>query len=496
MSFQPWLGLLAAGPMSPALFRLSNLHVHMGPVASASLRVASRLANRLKAGTATQPEGLGEAEMIFLSGPAAAFPDLLQLALHPALDWSGRTVVLLDSRRGVDSLASLAARGASVATLNSLDAVPGSSFVADADLPARRRLQRFAALTSSSIYFLNPGCKALFEAGAAFTSTLFTPLVATAVDTLKHAGLSQPEACNVAEKHAQLVLRSWGKSGRKGWSGPVADRDASAALAQYAALQTGDPVRAEAYVHLASLACRLLGEDTGWLEGIMEGMDDPRASRLNAAGRLAANLAHDWNNVLSLLAAQAAEIAQLLPAGHPAAPLAAELNASLAHAADPPRRLLQWLREEPGQVAEHDINALIRAALPLLRIALGGGVVCTLDLAEPIPPLAIDHALLLNALLNLASNSAIAMGGRGTFTIRTTTNAEALTLTVSDTGTGMDETTRAHVFDPFFSTTQSRGGTGLGLETVKSLAAAQNGTVEIDTSPGQGCCFTFTFPLK
>lgn len=61
MIHKPWLGLLAAGPMSPALFRMANLHAHLGPVAAGSVRVASRLANRLKAGTAGVAGRLGEA---------------------------------------------------------------------------------------------------------------------------------------------------------------------------------------------------------------------------------------------------------------------------------------------------------------------------------------------------------------------------------------------------------------------------------------------------
>jgi hypothetical protein len=98
--------------MSPVLFRLPNLHAHLGPVASGSLRVASRLANRLKAGTAVQADQFGAAELVLITGPEGDFDELLQLAVSSGIDWRNRTAILLDFRRDNADLAPLRALGA------------------------------------------------------------------------------------------------------------------------------------------------------------------------------------------------------------------------------------------------------------------------------------------------------------------------------------------------------------------------------------------------
>lgn len=495
-----WIGLLAAGPMSPALFRVSGLNAHLGPVASSSLRVASRLANRLKAGTAVNPDGLAQAELILITGPESAFPSLLQLALDSGIDWNGRTAVLLDSRRDASDLAPLLDRGAATATLDSLDAFADLRFVADAADRARRPLTRFAAATSAHIFFLKPGHKQIFAAGSAFTQTLFAPLVAASAQCLKSAGLTSTDALLIAEKNTQQTLRSWLKAGRKGWSGILPEGDLEAVRRQLQALDSENEVLSDYFSNTARLALLLFGEDPAWLNSleprsspIIEAMDDPQAQRLAATGRLAANLAHDWNNLLTLLAAQAGEIAQSLPAGHPAAEMAQELTQSISHAADSPRRLLRWLREEPGQLATRNLNDAIRDSLSLVELALGRGIECRLDLDVGLPDIALDEPLFRNALLNLASNAATAMGKRGQFTIRTARVPGGLQLEVSDTGPGMDPETRARVFDPFFTT--GRGGTGLGLETVRSLAESHHATIHLDSAPGAGTRFTIHFPL-
>jgi len=455
MRNSPWIGLLAAGPMSPALFRISNLHVHLGPVASASLRVASRLANRLKAGAAVPPDSLQQAELILLTGPESAFPELLLLALSSGIDWRGRTAILLDSRRDSSSLDPFRALGASVGTLDSLDAFPDPRFAADADAPARRRLQRFATATASSIFYLEQGRKLVFAGSADFTATFLSTLIAATVDRLKTAGLTQAEAILIAERNTLHTLRSSLKSGRKGSTGFIPD----------GALE-------------AMHRC------------IIGTMDDSQAQRFAAAGRLAANLAHDWNNLLTLLAAQAAEIAHALPPDHPAQPLTAALNNTIGHAADSPRRLLSWLREEPSTSVRVDLNDAIRQALPLVHLAVGRGVQCLTDLTATPLPLPLDQPLFLNALLNLASNASTAMSGRGKFTIGTTAEGKDINLIVEDTGPGMDHETRQRIFEPFFSTGRANGGTGLGLETVKAFAESHDATVTVDTAPDQGCRFT------
>jgi signal transduction histidine kinase len=501
------LGLLASGPMSQALFRIENLHIHLGPVASASLRVASRLANRLKAGKAGPLVQLQEAELILVTGPDADFDELLTLALSPEIDWTGRTAIFLDFHNDSTDLAPLRNRGASTGTLDFLDSFPDPRFVADSEPEARRRLQQFALATHCGIFHLTPGRKQFFAAGSAFTGTLFTPLVAATVDCLKKAGLTQADAVQITERNTLQTLRSWIKAGRKGWTGSLPEGDLEATRRQLQALRAENELLSDYFSTTAHLALLLFGEDAGWLRGLADGpsetenapiistMDDSQSQRLVAAGRLAANLAHDWNNLLTLLAAQAGEIAHSLPPDHPVQALTAELNNSITHAADSPRRLLRWLREESGQRVHADMNDTIRGSLPLLHLALGGRVQCVLELDERVPSIPLDEPLLRNALLNLASNAAHAMDGRGTFTICTAVIDNNIQLTVSDTGRGMEDETRRQVFEPFFTTGKSSGGTGLGLETVSRMVTSHSATVEIQTAPGEGCRFLFRVPV-
>jgi signal transduction histidine kinase len=391
--------------------------------------------------------------------------------------------------------------GASTGTLDSLEAFAEPRFVADADVAARRRLQRFAAATGAAIFYLEPGRKQLFSAGSAFTTTLFAPMVAAAVDCLKSAGLTQAESVQIAERNATQTLRAWLKSGRKGWTGMLPDGDADAVRRQLNALQSFNGVIAESFVNSARLGLTLFQEDARWLDTLAaEGSPDhgevagPQGRRLAAAGRLAANLAHDWNNMLTLLAAQAAEIAEQFPAEHPGNGLVDALNRSIAQAADSPRRLLGWLREEPGKRVECDMNLLIQAALPLVRLALERGVQCAVALSGEPAVVQLDQPLFINALLNLASNATAAMGGHGVFSLKTEVGEKEVLLTVEDDGPGMDEETRQRVFEPFFSTRRGNGGTGLGMETVRSFVDSHGFRVAVDSAPGQGCRFTFHCP--
>jgi signal transduction histidine kinase len=482
--------------MSPAMFRLPAPHSLIGPVAAASLRVASRLANRLKAGRAVPVEGLAEASLILITGPDPDLPELLQLALQSPIDWNGRTAVLLDFRHDCSALDPLRQRGAAVATLDTLDPFPSLHFVADSiDPAARRPLQRFAASTRSTLHFLSPGAKNLFAAGTSFSSGLFLPLFAAAVDTFKRAGLPAPAASSIAERYVLDSLRSWMKSGRKSWTGPLPERDAASIRAQLQALESQGPPLPGYFAANARLSFQLFNEDAAWLAPLLPGPDLTH-QRLATTGRLAANLAHDWNNLLTLLSAQAAEIQHTLPPGHPAQEITADLKQTIQQATDPPRRLISWIRQQDAPPQSASINAAIRAAQPLLRIALGRGVATKLHLAPSLPDFPLDVPLFSNALLNLAANANHAMNGKGVFQITTALTDGAVQLLIADNGPGMDSETRRRVFEPFFTTRSASGGSGLGLETVKSFAAAHNATVSLDTAPGHGCRFAFLFPLS
>lgn len=232
MTPAPWAGLIAAGPVSPSLYKLANWNATLGPVCAETLRVASRLANQMKAGAAAKPSALAKAQLILISGPGADFESLLDIAMKAEIDWTGRTVLLVDSLRCPNSLAPLRELGAYTGTLDTLDAYSGIHFAAAINGASRRILQRFCTATHSKAFPLPHGAKLLFAAGSALASTLISPAFTAAFESLKHAGLTQPEAEDVIEHIVHHELRAWLKASRKTWTPPDANATALAEVDQ------------------------------------------------------------------------------------------------------------------------------------------------------------------------------------------------------------------------------------------------------------------------
>jgi signal transduction histidine kinase len=227
-----------------------------------------------------------------------------------------------------------------------------------------------------------------------------------------------------------------------------------------------------------------------------ESTTDLRAARLITAGELAASLAHDWNNFLTILTAQAAEISESLPADHPAHAVVGEMLTSIRLAADQPRRLLAWLRATPGVKQPVPIGAVIEEAAPLFRLAAGPRARCEFSLAAAEPPVSLDKPLFIHAVLNMVNNAAQAMDSRGRITIATKNQNGHVLFSISDTGKGMSEETRLRLFEPFYSTRHGAGGTGLGMLTIHRLVEDHAARIEIISAPGQGARFEIAFPIS
>lgn len=222
----------------------------------------------------------------------------------------------------------------------------------------------------------------------------------------------------------------------------------------------------------------------------------PREERLISAGRMAASLAHDWNNFLTILEAQAAELAESAP-DHPGVRQAAgEMRGSIRMASDFPRRLLGWLGAEPGLRQRTNLNEILAASLPLLERSAGRGVRCSLALTPLVVEIDLDRSQCVNALLNLLSNAAHAMNGRGHVAIRTETNGISVRICVEDEGCGMPPDVLERVREPFFSTRAGNGGTGLGLYAVQRFANEHGGFLAIESTPGQGTRVAIELPYS
>lgn len=220
-----------------------------------------------------------------------------------------------------------------------------------------------------------------------------------------------------------------------------------------------------------------------------------RARQLEIAGRIASGIAHDLNNLLSVVGisahlirgASATELPELLGDLQDAVRLSEALTA----------RLLSMARRGEGQARVVGVNDALRAISRLVERCVGDEVQLTLELDPQAGSVHIDPAKLDQLVLNLTLNGGRAMPEGGRLTIRSTAltgeqGPATVAIEVEDTGVGIPEPIQAQIFEPFFSTRSELGGTGLGLSIVKDIVDHAGGELEFDSQPGRGTRFRVT----
>jgi PAS domain S-box-containing protein len=234
-----------------------------------------------------------------------------------------------------------------------------------------------------------------------------------------------------------------------------------------------------------------------------------RAQRLEALGRLAGGVAHDFNNYLTVVMGAVEALSEALPKGDPLAERTEEIQAAAERAAGLSRRLLAFSRRQPMQPQLLDLNELLAAMDALLRRLLPAPIQLDTVAGGGLGRVRVDRAQFEQVILNLALNARDAMPDGGTLTLETGNvflgpeygehhldagEGRFVMLAVSDTGIGMDEDTRARAFEPFFSTKPSERGTGLGLSLVHGIVRQSGGTIEVYSEPGRGSTFKIYLP--
>ena len=228
--------------------------------------------------------------------------------------------------------------------------------------------------------------------------------------------------------------------------------------------------------------------------------------RLEAIGRLAGGVAHDFNNQLVVIMTWTDMLKVATSEEDRREGLEAIAQAS-AQAAQMTRQLLSLAKKSVAHPTALDVDAFLATTTKSLRRLLSEEV--ALEHVAGAPPRAlVDESQLGQVVLNLAVNAADAMPKGGTLTLTSgllepprvppeapDPAARYVTLTVRDTGVGMDEATRARVFEPFFTTKGQGKGTGLGLASVYGIASQAKGFVTVESSPGHGTTFTVGFPV-
>jgi two-component system cell cycle sensor histidine kinase/response regulator CckA len=234
-----------------------------------------------------------------------------------------------------------------------------------------------------------------------------------------------------------------------------------------------------------------------------------QALKLEAIGRLAGGIAHDFNNVLTVILGFGALLSTNLSLDDTAQAHLFAVKKAASHAEGLTRQLLAFSRKQRLQPLVLDMNTLIGGLEPMLRQLIAAHIELIVSLTADAALIRMDPTQLEQVLVNLALNAADAMPRGGKLTIRTTNESLAeqferrqvpaipgtfMLLTVTDTGQGMDEATRRHIFEPFFSTKAVGKGTGLGLASVYGIVKQSGGDIAIETAAGQGTTFRIYLP--
>jgi PAS domain S-box-containing protein len=224
-----------------------------------------------------------------------------------------------------------------------------------------------------------------------------------------------------------------------------------------------------------------------------------QAQMLDAIGQFAGGVAHEFNNLLTVICGYAELLAGCLdPAGSGPGYLE-QLRQAAGRAARRTVQLLAVGRRLLTVPQQLDLNDLARDSAPQLRLAAGPAVELRLELDPALGPAYADPGQIQQALLNLVQNAREAMPGGGVLTVGTAHMPDdpagaAACLWVRDTGVGMTEDVRARLFEPFFTTKGSGPAAGLGLATVQGIVRQHGGRVEVETAPGRGSTFRMYLP--
>ena len=236
-----------------------------------------------------------------------------------------------------------------------------------------------------------------------------------------------------------------------------------------------------------------------------------QAQKMDSIGRLAGGVAHDFNNMLSVILGHAEMILETVATDQPLYSDLQEIRKAAERSADLTRQLLAFARKQTAAPKELDLNATVEGMLNMLRRLIGENVKLAWQPAPRPVPVRMDPSQLDQILANLCVNARDAVGETGTITIATGTAdfddaycaahpgyvpGAYAALGVSDDGCGMDTETLARLFEPFFTTKEAGKGTGLGLATVYGIVKQNRGLIHAYSEPGKGTTLQIHLPLQ
>jgi PAS domain S-box-containing protein len=236
-----------------------------------------------------------------------------------------------------------------------------------------------------------------------------------------------------------------------------------------------------------------------------------QAQKLESVGQLAGGVAHDFNNILAAIMMHLSLLHQNPSLDEETTEAIKELEVETKRAANLTRQLLMFSRRSIMQPRVVDLNELVQNLLKMLRRLLGENIAITFDSQNELPAVEVDVGMIEQVLMNFAVNARDAMPRGGSLTITTGVveldeaavllhserrPGRFVTLTVIDTGVGMEEGTLKRIFEPFFTTKDVGKGTGLGLPTAHGIIKQHHGWIEVRSQPRRGTTFEVFLPAK
>lgn len=234
------------------------------------------------------------------------------------------------------------------------------------------------------------------------------------------------------------------------------------------------------------------------------------AQTLDAVGRLAGGIAHDYNNLMSVVLTYAALIAQDCAPDDPKQSDLSEIRLAAEQAVGLTQQLLAFSRHQVMRPVVCDVNELLNGLRQLLEALLGDEIVLSYDCAGDLGKVLVDPKQLAQVVMNLAIHAREIMPQGGRFTLATSnTSLDAeqaaerqglvpgrhVLLCAVDTSAGMDEAVRARAFEPFLSTKDRSTTSGLGLATALGIARQSGGDLWVESEPGHGSIFKLCLPV-
>jgi len=270
------------------------------------------------------------------------------------------------------------------------------------------------------------------------------------------------------------------------WSGEIVNQDRSGV--EHPVLLAITAVRAEdgAITHFLGVAVDLT-ERRRWERQAMH------SERLASLGQLAAGVAHEINTPLANIMLIAESVRRRTTDPWTRGRIDSMLHQTES-AARIVRGLLDFARRPEPFVGEFDLTAAVSTAVGFLRGKLIDGVELGLELPSESIRVLGDRDQIVQVVTNLVNNANDAVDGKGRIDVRVVAEVGWVTITVTDSGSGIAPDVRAHLFEPFFTTKAEGKGTGLGLAICHGIVQSHGGTIDVDSEPGKGSTFAIHLP--